>query len=410
MDCDLLITGDLLIDPLSGFKGHGQIAIANKRIVAFGPASADWNARQVLDTTGQIVCPGLIDLHVHAYEWVTNFGLPADDAGIHSGATTIVDQGSAGAWTVGGFKGHIADHAKTDVRSFVSANLAGALRGGMEGTTLHSPDMTRVDEIVRVANEYPGFVKGIKSHAESGGLSHWGTTVLEMALVAADQTDLPIYVHTGELFPVNEATRPGAETVLKKAVSLLRPGDTLAHVYSAMPDGIMGQSQSIPPAVFEALEKGIHFDIGYGLNFSYDIASRMLDAEIVPHTISSDVHADFNGYHDDSKLDYSLCGAMTRLWGLGMALEQVIARTTYHPAQLIREENEIGTLAVGSRADITILNCEQGPWTLSDGQAETLTVDQRLIPAWVIRAGELIEPNQRLLRDVCHPLSTAGNG
>ncbi len=410
MDCDLLITGDLLIDPLSGFKGHGQIAIANKRIVAFGPASADWNARQVLDTTGQIVCPGLIDLHVHAYEWVTNFGLPADDAGIHSGATTIVDQGSAGAWTVGGFKGHIADHAKTDVRSFVSANLAGALQGGMEGTTLHSPDMTRVDEIVRVANEYPGFVKGIKSHAESGGLSHWGTTVLEMALVAADQTDLPIYVHTGELFPVNEATRPGAETVLKKAVSLLRPGDTLAHVYSAMPDGIMGQSQSIPPAVFEALEKGIHFDIGYGLNFSYDIASRMLDAEIVPHTISSDVHADFNGYHDDSKLDYSLCGAMTRLWGLGMALEQVIARTTYHPAQLIREENEIGTLAVGSRADITILNCEQGPWTLSDGQAETLTVDQRLIPAWVIRAGELIEPNQRLLRDVCHPLSTAGNG
>lgn len=410
MDCDLLITGDLLIDPLSGFKGHGQIAIANKRIVAFGPASADWNARQVLDATGQIVCPGLIDLHVHAYEWVTNFGLPADDAGIHSGATTIVDQGSAGAWTVGGFKGHIADHAKTDVRSFVSANLAGALQGGMEGTTLHSPDMTRVDEIVRVANEYPDFVKGIKSHAESGGLSHWGTTVLEMALVAADQTDLPIYVHTGELFPVNEATRPGAETVLKKAVSLLRPGDTLAHVYSAMPDGIMGQSQSIPPAVFEALEKGIHFDIGYGLNFSYDIASRMLDAEIVPHTISSDVHADFNGYHDDSKLDYSLCGAMTRLWGLGMALEQVIARTTYHPAQLIREENEIGTLAVGSRADITVLNCEQGPWTLSDGQAETLTVDQRLIPAWVIRAGELIEPNQRLLRDVCHPLSTAGNG
>ena len=410
MDCDLLITGDLLIDPLSGFKGRGQIAIANKRIVAFGPASADWNARQVLDTTGQIVCPGLIDLHVHAYEWVTNFGLPADDAGIHSGATTIVDQGSAGAWTVGGFKGHIADHAKTDVRSFVSANLAGALQGGMEGITLHSPDMTRVDEIVRVANEYPDFVKGIKSHAESGGLSHWGTTVLEMALVAADQTDLPIYVHTGELFPVNEATRPGAETVLKKAVSLLRPGDTLAHVYSAMPDGIMGQSQSIPPAVFEALEKGIHFDIGYGLNFSYDIASRMLDAEIVPHTISSDVHADFNGYHDDSKLDYSLCGAMTRLWGLGMALEQVIARTTYHPAQLIREENEIGTLAVGSRADITVLNCEQGPWTLSDGQAETLTVDQRLIPAWVIRAGELIEPNQRLLRDVCHPLSTAGNG
>jgi predicted amidohydrolase len=101
---------------------------------------------------------------------------------------------------------------------------------------------------------------------------------------------------------------------------------------------------------------------------------------------------------------------MTRLLGLGMSLEDIVTRTTYHPAQLIHEENEIGTLAVGSRADITILDYEQGPWTLSDGQAETLTVDQRLIPAWVIRDGELIEPNQRLLRDVCHPLSTAGDG
>ena len=400
MDCDLIISGDMLIDSFTGISGPGEIAISNGSIVASGQSLDGYKAARNLDTTGQIVCPGLIDLHVHVYEWVTNFGLPADDAGIHSGATTIVDQGSAGAWTVGGFKELIANDATTDVRCFISANVAGALKGGMEGTTLHNPNMTRADQIVEVAKRYPEFVKGIKSHAESGGFSHWGTNVLRQARDAGDQSGLPLYVHTGELFPVNEPGRPDSATLWNEVIPLLRPGDTLAHVYSAMPDGIMGSSEEVPSYIFEALERGVHFDIGYGLNFSYAIASQMMAHGVLPYTISSDVHADFNAYHDDSSLNYSLCGAMTRLWGLGMPLEEVIARTTFYPAQIIDEIDQIGTLAPGSRADITILNCPKGPWLLRDGLGETLQVDQKLSPAWVIKEGQLIEPNRRLLRDV----------
>ena len=40
----------------------------------------------------------------------------------------------------------------------------------------------------------------------------------------------------GELFPVREAARPDPAAVLERVVPLLRAGDTLAHVYSAMPD------------------------------------------------------------------------------------------------------------------------------------------------------------------------------
>ena len=83
-----------------------------------------------------------------------------------------------------------------------------------------------------------------------------------------------------------------------------------------------------------------------------------------------------------------------------MPLEEVIARTTFYPAQIIDEIDQIGTLAPGSRADITILNCPKGPWLLRDGLGETLQVDQKLSPAWVIKEGQLIEPNRRLLRDV----------
>ena len=405
---DLVITGERVIDPASGLNGRAQIAVKDGRIAAIAPELAPFDATRTIDAGNQIVCPGLIDFHVHVYEWVTNFGLSPDEAGIHSGVTTIVDQGSAGAWTIGGFKVHIADRAETDVRSFVSANLAGALQGGMEGTVLHNPGMMRIEAIEQAARDYPGLVKGIKSHGESGGLSQWGTEVLEMAVDAGNRTGLPLYVHTGELFPVAEATRPDPASVLKSVVPLLRAGDTLAHIYSTMPDGIMGDSTEIPKIVFEALERGIHFDIGYGVNFSYSIARKMMEADVLPNTIASDVHSDFNAYHDDSTLDYSLCGAMTRLWALGMPLADVIRRTTLNPSVILREENEIGSLCVGSRADITVLDRAVGPWPMTDSNGEILTVEERLVPTLVIRKGREIEPAKQLLRDVYDArLSTA---
>ena len=404
---DLVVVGDDVVDPATGFRGAAEIAIAEGRIVQIAPKLAPHDTAQFIDARGKLVCPGLIDLHVHVYEWVTNFGVHPDEAGIHAGATTIVDQGSAGAWTLGGFKAYIADPALTDVRSFVSANLAGALMGGMEGAILHNPGIMRIEQVVQAAAEYPSLVKGIKSHGESGGLSRWGLEVLEMAVEAGRAADLPLYVHTGELFPVDEASRPAPDEVLKRVVPVLDPGTTLAHVYSTMPDGITGGADPIPAIVFEALERGLHFDIGHGVNFSFAIARRMMDAGILPNTISSDVHSDFNAYHDDSLLDYSLCGAMTKLAALGMPLEDVIARTTLNPARILREEDEIGTLAADSRADITILDRVSGAWTLSDSTGEELTVEERLVPDLVIRQGRAIVPNRRLLRDVCAPEASA---
>ncbi len=398
---DLVVTGGHVIDPASGLDGPAQVAVKDGRIAAIARDLPPHDAQRTVDAAGQIVCPGLIDFHVHVYEWVTNFGLPPDEAGVHAGATTIVDQGSAGAWTVGGFKAHIAGRAETDVRAFVSANLAGALQGGMEGTALHNPGMMRIEAIEQAARDYPGLVKGIKSHGESGGLSQWGTEVLEMAVEAGNRTGLPLYVHTGELFPVVEETRPDPASVLERVVPCLRAGDTLAHIYSSMPDGIMGPSGEIPAIVFEALERGIHFDIGYGVNFSYAIARKMMDAGVLPNTIASDVHSDFNAYHDDSTLDYSLCGAMTRLWTLGMPLADVIRRTTLNPAKILGEEDEIGTLAVGSRADITVLDRVAGAWPMTDSTGEVLNAEERLVPALVIRGGRVIEPGRQLLRDVC---------
>jgi len=402
-EVDLVISGDRVIDPSSGLDGPAHISIKDGRILELSNSPPSQSAKEHIEAKGLIVCPGLIDIHVHAYEWVTNFGLPPDDVGINSGVTTIVDQGSAGPWTVGGFKAYISDQALTDVRSFVSANVAGALMGGMEGTVLHNPGMMSIDAIVDAADKYPGFVMGIKSHGESGGFSHWGTKVLEMAIEAADRTSLPLYVHTGELFPVDEDTRPSPQVVMETVLPLLRPGDTVAHVYSNMPDGIMGPGDEVPSVVRKAYAQGIHFDIGFGINFSYRIARKMMDVGILPNTIGSDVHGDFNGYHDDSKLDYSLCGAITRLCALGMPLADAVCRATLNPAKILGEEHNIGTLASGTCADITFLEPIKGHWELRDSEDELLIVNERFVPTRVLREGVSIEPTKRLLRDIWDP-------
>jgi dihydroorotase len=399
---DLLLRGGRVIDPANNHDGIADVVIRNGRVVAVGDAAQDIPAKREIDARGAIVTPGFIDMHVHIYEWVTNFGVPADAAGIQSGATTIVDQGSSGAWTFGGFKAFIADPARTDVRAFVSINVAGALQGGMEGTTLHNPGMVHVESLVRIAEEHPHLVRGIKCHWESGSLSHWGPAVLKKAAEAGRAANLPLYVHTGELFPVDEANRPTPSVVMGQVVPYLKAGDTLAHIYSSMPDGIMSIGEDVPGWLFEAKAAGVLFDLGHGVNFSFKIARKMMEKGILPDTIGSDVHGDFNSYHDFSILDYSLVGGMNKLIGLGMSLTDAIRALTATPAKVLSDPS-IGNLGPGARANLTVLRPVEGEWTFFDSRRERLPVRERLLPDLVVIDGEVMTPDCGFLSDVMSP-------
>ncbi len=399
---DLLLTGGRVIDPANGRDGVMDVAITGGRIAAVGDL-AGMAASRSIDARGAVISPGFIDMHVHVYEWVTNFGLPPDAAGLQSGVTTIVDQGSTGAWTFGGFKAFLADPARTDVRAFVSINVAGALQGGMEGTTLHNPGMVDVDGLVQLAADHPRVVRGIKCHGESGSLSHWDTAVLERAAEAGRRARLPLYMHTGELFPVDEARRPDPDTLLTRILPLLKAGDIMAHVYSCMPDGIMGSGDQVPGWLHEAKQAGILFDLGHGVNFSFRIARRMMAAGIFPDTLGSDVHGDFSRFHDFSILDYSLIGGLNKLVALGMPLPLAIKALTQTPAKVLGDRG-IGHLGAGARANVTVLRTVPGAWSFRDAEGERLHVEQRLLPALVVLDGEVITPDCGLLADVMSPM------
>lgn len=66
----LVIRGGRVIDPASGFDGIADVIIQNGRIAALGAVANRADGLRTplpdeIDATGCIVCPGLIDIHVH---------------------------------------------------------------------------------------------------------------------------------------------------------------------------------------------------------------------------------------------------------------------------------------------------------------------------------------------------------
>lgn len=89
----ILIQNGRLIDPASGLDEAGDLAIAAGRIVAVGKAPPDFNASRVIDATGLVVAPGLVDLAArlrepgHEHEGMLESELNAAAAG---GVTSLV--------------------------------------------------------------------------------------------------------------------------------------------------------------------------------------------------------------------------------------------------------------------------------------------------------------------------------
>jgi 5-methylthioadenosine/S-adenosylhomocysteine deaminase len=75
-DCDLLITGDLILtlDAAGNVIRNGAIAVSDRTIFDIGPADAlatRWRPATIIDGEGRLVMPGLINVHNHTPLMIT---------------------------------------------------------------------------------------------------------------------------------------------------------------------------------------------------------------------------------------------------------------------------------------------------------------------------------------------------
>ena len=413
---DLVLRGGRVIDPAEGVDGVLDVAVSEGRVAAVAAVLSPGRAREVVDVRGQLVLPGLIDTHAHVYQYVTGrFGLEADMVGVHSGTTTLVDQGGPSCMTLPGFRKFVVEPASTRVYAFLSAYLVGGLEGHYY-PALYGPDGVDVAATIRAARENADLVRGIKAHAEIGGVARWGLDVLRLSAEIAREADLPLYVHFGQLWPLPKAGRCEADpdTILPRVVELLRPGDVLAHPFTRHPGGFVDQAGRVHPVVREALGRGLRIDVGHGSHFSFDVARRVLDAGIIPDTLGADLHG-YNtevprpagtppGAHPDPELHpfagstrFSLARAMTGLMACGLRLEDVVPMVTRNAARMLAREGEVGTLRPGAVADVTVLDDVRGRFSLRDNGGTEVVADRLVTPAFCLRAGRRVEADAPIL-------------
>ena len=255
---DQIISGGTVIDPAANRHGSFDVGIAGGRIAAVEPTLDPARAGQVLDASGKLVLPGMIDTHAHVYEHVTGkFGLNPDLVGVRSGTTTVVDQGGPSCMTIRGFRHFVAEPAFSRVLCFISNYLVGGLEGHLY-PELHGPDQVNVDHTVRAIEENRDLVKGIKSHAEIGGASRWGLEVIKLGREIARRTELPLYIHLGQLWPTKDNAGIDADEYVRELVPLLDAGDVLAHPFTRHPGGfVSAETGEVHRVIWEALERGV---------------------------------------------------------------------------------------------------------------------------------------------------------
>ncbi len=102
--------------------------------------------------------------------------------------------------------------------------------------------------------------------------------------------------------------------------------------------------------------------------------------------------------HQREKLE-RLCRAiaMSELLALGLDLDEVVATVTANPARLLRMQDEIGTLAPGRVADVSVLELATGRFKLSDNSGVEIVTERLLRPAWCLAAGERFEADSPLV-------------
>lgn len=379
-EIDLLLKGGHVIDPKNQIDSKMDVAITNGKIYQVAQNISPQKAKQVVDATGLYVVPGLIDMHVHAYQgnepdaYIADgfTSLPPDGFTFRAGVTTVVDAGSSGWRNFRDFKKQTIDRSQTRILALLNIVGTGMLGRFEEQDT---NDMNPEQTAYMINRLFPQIIVGIKAAHYWGGF-----TQVDRAVEAGKLANVPVMVDFGEHNPTNSI-----EDLFMKH---LRPGDMFTHTFAYGPanrETVVDENGKVKPFVFEAQKRGIIFDVGHGGGaFSWRQAMPSMQQGFQPNVISTDLHADsMNGGMKD------LCNVMSKFLNMGMSLHDVIVRTTVNPANAIKRP-EFGNLSVGAEADVAVLNLRKGDFGFLDIRKMKLKGTQKLEAELTVRAGKIV--------------------
>jgi dihydroorotase len=372
---DLVVRGGTLIDTAQAIHAPMDLAFAGGRVAQVAPHIPAAEANEMVDATGLLVTPGLVDLHVHAFWGVSHYGIAPDPSFVARGATTVVDAGSAGAATFDGFRRYVIDTAATRILARLNISAQGMLL--REIGELVNLKWASVPKALATVERHRDVIVGMKVRLSrdrvvgAGG----GLQPLLLAREAADAAGLSLMVHAQEAWCDS----------LADVLAALRAGDVLTHCFHGRSGGVLDDAGNVLPAVHQAIERGVLLDVGHGSgSFDWDVAERAMAGGLVPHTISSDLHT----YSVNGPV-FDLATTVSKFLYLGLALDDALAKVTEVPARTLNREGQLGTLRPGAIGDAVLLHLQTGSFDLVDAQGKQRHARQKLVPVTVIKGGQV---------------------
>ena len=372
---DLLLKGGRVIDPANNVDGLFDVAIVGRNIARVSKDISPQESRRTADVSGLVVTPGLIDLHAHFYGYAAAV-LP-DAHCLPEGTTTAVDVGGSGHLTFDDFDRTIISRSKTNV--FALLNIAGE---GMVGLPEQDMEGMSVDLTSAKIAQRPDRIVGVKvAHYQGPG---WQP--LDRGVQAAENTGVFVMVDQAPI-----KSRPNNEMLLEH----LRPGDMTTHCYG-FDKPMIDSNDKVKPYFFEARDRGVKFDVGHGAgSFSFRIAKAAIEQGFPPDTVSTDMHTASILINQGTMPE-----TMTKLLALGMELPDIIARSTWVPAQTLGH-TELGNIGQTAFADIAVLEMAEGDFGLTDNGSgnRAFHTNQRIVCQMTIKDGQVVWDKNARSRD-----------
>jgi dihydroorotase len=411
----LLLTGGRVIDPANHFDSPSDVLILNGKISAVGKRLSAPAGVKMLDAKGKIVCPGLIDLHVHfrepgqtAKENIATGTAAAARGGFTSvvcmpNTSPAIDSASTVALI------HERAEREGRINVFVSGaitkNIAGeelSPIGGLKkaGVVAITDDghCVQNNELMRRACEYAKmFDLPLFDHCQdyslvTDGVMHEGYWNLALGLrgwpAAGEEMivarNILLAELTGAKIHCQHLSAAGSVALIREARKrgVTISGEACPHHFTLTDAAVAGGEKfwAEDGKILAATQSGglpqwpaydTHFKMNPPLRSARDreaILDGLADGTI--EILCSD-HAPHCDYEKEVEFDYAPFGItgletelalslMQLVHTKRISLSELIAKFTVNPARLLNLPK--GTLSTGADADVTVFDADE-EWT-----------------------------------------------
>ncbi len=384
----LLIRGGHVVDPANGIDGAADVLIRNGHIAAVGKPGG--KADHVIDAQDQIVCPGLVDMHVHlrepGQEWKED---------IESGSRAAVAGGVTSMCCMPNTQPRL-DHAGM-IRQIIERarcvglcdiHPVGAVTRNLEGR-----ELTEMRELSRA---------GAVAFSDDG-MPVWHGGVMRKALEYASSFGFLVIQHAEDLNLtgggcINEgwvstqlgvAGMPaeGEDDMVARDIMLARMADARYHVAHISSAGAVNLVRRARTAGLKVTAEAAphHFALTEEEVLDFNTDAKMnpplrteADRQAVIEGLSDGaievIATDHAPHHEDDKrcglscaafgivgLETMLPVSLDLVRGGALSMPGLIAKMTCNPANLL--SLDAGTLSKGAVADVCIFDPD-ATWTL----------------------------------------------